>query len=92
MDVSLVRNGDTFVISYGKLIKTPVVLDDIGGTVRDSNGDPAPKTGSRTVKLVRSVGQNSFADGDATVDGICEVCHTQTSHWRNDGTRCEQTC
>ena len=23
---------------------------------------------------------------DPTPDGICQVCHTQTNHWRNDGT------
>ncbi len=24
---------------------------------------------------------------DATPDGICQVCHTQTTYWRNDGSR-----
>jgi predicted CXXCH cytochrome family protein len=28
----------------------------------------------------------SFADGDATYDGVCEVCHTQTLFHKNDGT------
>jgi hypothetical protein len=26
-----------------------------------------------------------YADGDSTYDGICEVCHTNTGHHRNDG-------
>jgi hypothetical protein len=30
-------------------------------------------------------GANSFADGGAPYDGICEVCHTQTIHHQNDG-------
>ena len=30
-------------------------------------------------------GDNSFADGDDTYDGVCEVCHTTTLHHRNDG-------
>lgn len=28
--------------------------------------------------------QYSFADGDSNYDGICEVCHTQTKHHRNN--------
>ena len=28
----------------------------------------------------------SFADGDSAINGICEVCHTQTRFLRNDGT------
>jgi len=31
-------------------------------------------------------GANSFADGGAPYNGICEVCHTQTNHHQNDGT------
>jgi predicted CXXCH cytochrome family protein len=26
-----------------------------------------------------------FADGNTTYDGICEVCHTMTTYYRNDG-------
>lgn len=40
---------------------------------------------SRSVKLMASSGQNSFADGDATRDGVCEVCHTTTRYHKNDG-------
>jgi len=39
-----------------------------------------------TVKLMASSGTNSFADGDGTRDGVCEVCHTTTKYHRNDGT------
>jgi hypothetical protein len=42
------------------------------------------------VKLYGSEGVNSFADGDATYDGVCEVCHTQTTHFRNDGSGSDQ--
>ncbi len=31
-------------------------------------------------------GVHSFADGDKTYDGICEVCHTLTKYYRRDGT------
>jgi len=33
----------------------------------------------------RMTGVNSFADGDGTYDGICEVCHTRTAYYRYDG-------
>ena len=31
----------------------------------------------------------SMSGFDATPDGICQVCHTQTTYWRNDGTRAD---
>ena len=39
---------------------------------------------SRTVVFTAYTGTNSYADGDSTYDGICEVCHTQTLQHRND--------
>ena len=44
----------------------------------------------KTVKFFRDSGANSFADGDATRDGICEVCHTKPSHFRYDGSGSDQ--
>jgi predicted CxxxxCH...CXXCH cytochrome family protein len=35
-----------------------------------------PSSGDKTVVFTAETGTNSFADGDATYDGICEVCHT----------------
>jgi len=69
MDLSYIANGDTFVIAYGKLIRDRI---------------NTPNSGSKPVKFYRPTGQNAFADGDATYDGICEVCHTQTKHHRNN--------
>ncbi len=40
----------------------------------------------RTVKLMSATGANSFADGDAVRDGVCEVCHSTTQYHRNNGT------
>ncbi|KAF0144040.1 MAG: cytochrome C family protein [Nitrospirae bacterium] len=46
---------------------------------------------AKWVRFFRQTGANSFADGGATIDGICEVCHTQTKNadstprWRNTG-------
>ncbi len=49
-----------------------------------------PNSGSRLAVFTSETGQNSFADGDAVYDGICEVCHTETDHFRNDGTAPDQ--
>lgn len=49
-----------------------------------------PSSGDRTVVFTALTGTNSFADGDATYDGICEVCHTSTTHYMNDGTATDQ--
>ena len=40
----------------------------------------------KVVRFFRKTGANSFADGDATVDGICQVCHTQTIAFNSSGT------
>jgi len=47
---------------------------------------PTPNSGTKTVVFTARTGTNSFADGDGTYDGVCEVCHTITSQHRNDGT------
>jgi hypothetical protein len=33
-----------------------------------------------------------YADGDTTYDGICEVCHTTTKYYRNDGSCPDPPC
>ncbi len=55
--------GSTFAIVYGGLVKEIIAT---------------PNSGDRTVKFFNSTGANSFADGNTTYDGVCEVCHTQT--------------
>ncbi len=44
----------------------------------------AVKTGLRPVVFLNHEGPNSYADGDAVYDGVCEVCHTKTAHHRGD--------
>ncbi len=73
--------GDTFAVIYGKLINSKVVLDEIIGL---------SKSGDKTVKFFNTTGTNSFADGNVTYDGLCEVCHTQTTHFKSDGTGSDQ--
>ena len=54
---------------------------------------------STAVTFTAVTGANSYADGDGTFDGICEVCHTSTKHHtqtsdghnHQDGTNCT-TC
>ena len=58
--------------TYGKFLKTTIAT---------------PNSGSRAVVLMGATGPKSFADDDATIDGICEVCHTQTSHHTNSATQ-----
>ncbi|RJX21349.1 MAG: CxxxxCH/CxxCH domain-containing protein, partial [Desulfobulbus sp.] len=70
-------------VAYGKFIKRKVNLADI--TYEDAT---PPKSGVKDVVFVGPTGLNSFADGDpAKIDGICEVCHTKTGHWTNDGSK-----
>ncbi|MCD4729278.1 MAG: CxxxxCH/CxxCH domain-containing protein [Bacteroidales bacterium] len=49
-----------------------------------------PNSNSKPVVFTALTGTNSFADGDGTYDGICEVCHTGTSYFRNDGNAPDQ--
>lgn len=62
--------GDSFRVAYGKYI--PKSITAPSGEVRD-------------VVFAGPTGTNSFADGDATRDGVCEVCHTLTDYHRFDG-------
>lgn len=56
-----------------------VNIKGIRGTVRTTD------LSERTVIFKRYTGVNSFADGNATYDGICEACHTKTKYYRRDG-------
>lgn len=64
--------GSSFAIVYGQQISA------------SADGKP--------VKMFNNTGANSFAHDesstgtDPTPDGICQVCHTQTTAWRTDGT------
>jgi predicted CXXCH cytochrome family protein len=54
--------------------------DDIRQVVRTTDRSERP------VAFSRITGIGSFADGNGTYDGICEVCHIQTKYYRRDGT------
>jgi hypothetical protein len=58
-------NSTTFAVIYGQYIKDAI---DVGGV-------------NKAVKFFDRKGTNSFADGDTTYNGVCEVCHTETPHY-----------
>ncbi|MFA4917151.1 MAG: CxxxxCH/CxxCH domain-containing protein, partial [Syntrophales bacterium] len=45
----------------------------------------------KSVRFFRQTGNKSSADGDATIDGICEVCHTKTQNPTNHDPRFRNT-
>ncbi|MCA9733080.1 MAG: CxxxxCH/CxxCH domain-containing protein [Deferribacteres bacterium] len=51
-----------------------------------NNSVPITESEIRPVIFTALTGENSFADNENEVDGICEVCHTKTTYFRNDGT------
>jgi hypothetical protein len=59
----------TFAAMYGQYIKDFI---DVNGT-------------NKQVKFLDQTGTNSYADGDGIYNGVCEVCHTLTDHFRNNG-------
>ncbi len=67
--------GDSYAIIHGKLIKERIKVP----------GSGTPGTWKQ-VRFFRKSGANSYADSDSTLDGVCQVCHTRTGHFRNDGT------
>ncbi len=83
MNISDVSNGDSFAIIYSKLVRKYIRLDRIANPM-------SPRSGWKTVKLFNASGTNSLADGDNTYDGVCEVCHQETTHFRNDGSGSDQ--
>ncbi len=62
-------SSTTFAVMYGQYIKDFMY---VSGT-------------NKAVKFFDKAGAKSFADGDTTYDGVCEVCHTQTKYHKNDG-------
>lgn len=78
-----------FAVMYGQFIKDQISVCSI---TRDKSctddtdcpvGEECSLVGN--VKFFDKKGANSYADGDTTYNGICEVCHTQTIYHRNDG-------
>jgi predicted CXXCH cytochrome family protein len=71
---SCTPSSPPFTVMYGQYVKNNI---DVSGT-------------STPVKFFDQTGINSFADGDGTYNGVCEVCHTLTTHFRYGGGVSEQ--
>ena len=79
INLEQIAPGDNYAVIYGKLIKEQIKVP----------GSGTPGTWKQ-VKFFRKSGTNSYADSDSTLDGVCQVCHTKTGHFRNDGTGDDQ--
>jgi hypothetical protein len=68
---ALKYTGTNFGIIYGQLVKASITT---------------PNSGAKPVKFFDP--QDGFVDSasGAATQAICQVCHTQTTYWRNDGT------
>ena len=72
-------SSSSFAAMYGQYSKDSIDIK------ADPSVSPPPASIYKTVKFFDQTGAKSFADGDTTYNGVCEVCHTLTSHYRNDG-------
>jgi predicted CxxxxCH...CXXCH cytochrome family protein len=79
LNLSVAQSGKTLVVTRSKLVRKEIDRDKIIYA-------PVPgqrPTGTAPIKTVGAAGQFLYADGNG--NGICEVCHTSTKHYRNDG-------
>ena len=76
INTAYIAIGDTYGVIYGKVIRDQILV-------------PGTSTWKQ-VKFFAQTGANSFADNDTTLDGVCQVCHTKTGHFRNDGAGADQ--
>jgi predicted CxxxxCH...CXXCH cytochrome family protein len=83
MDAAI-TSGKPYAIIKGKLIRDVIKAPDRGTCTVTGNEYICTNTIPKTVRLFRDTGANSFADGDTAYDGVCEVCHAQTTHHRRD--------
>jgi predicted CxxxxCH...CXXCH cytochrome family protein len=67
-----------FAALYGQYIKDVIDISSNGSGV------------NKPIKFFDHTGTNSFADGDNTYNGVCEACHTDTTHYTKDGSGSDQ--
>ena len=65
--------GKTWALRYGKMVKTQIAYTN-------------PTSVNASVKFYNNAGNNSFAETASPSTSLCMVCHTQTKHFKNDGT------
>ena len=84
---AVIQPGTTqFAIVYGGLVADTVYYQKSASVNPPTTPPTTPISAS--VKFFRATGPDSFADGVST-EAICEVCHTQTTYHKNDGTGAE---
>ncbi|NIN34170.1 MAG: hypothetical protein GTO60_03315, partial [Gammaproteobacteria bacterium] len=85
VDLSMAGTGDTYAIIYGKFVRAYITAPNRATCSIIANEYICGEYFYQPAKFYDdSGGQNSFADGDSTYDGVCEVCHTQTNYHTND--------
>jgi len=67
---SALSGSQEFSLIFGQLIASTI------------NGRPVVFRGPASFAASDGLGAEG---GDSTPDGVCQVCHTQTKYWRNDG-------
>jgi len=65
-----VSSASNLGIFYGQSVRRSINYEPVAGM---------PKT----VSFYGRTGSNAFTNGLGT--GLCQICHTQTDHWRSDG-------
>jgi len=77
-DTITVRNGKNARFPYGETMYIRYGMH----IAEEVNGQTVNFSGPATMAF-----NETGADIDTTPDGICQVCHTQTTYWRSDGSR-----
>ena len=73
------RQDSTFGLIYGQLIRSSIMA----GTVAEPNILTPHDVKFFNPKLLHTVG--GFTDQETPRQGICQVCHTKTTNWTEDG-------
>lgn len=79
-----ILTGKEYGVIYGQLVRArvrPPVGPERAVRFFDPNNNLIDPAGNP------AVGGLADERGTASPEGVCQVCHTETSYWRNDGTR-----
>lgn len=72
-ELPMTAAGHSFGLIYGQLVKSII---------------HTPNSGDHTVKFFdpkKTFSLGGFTDPNTPAQGVCQVCHTETNYWRNDG-------
>ena len=79
---------------YGPSGNLALIADCVPWDPLEPDPNPPCDTGRQVVFLDNDgpFPNWDYADGDTIYDGICEVCHTTTKYYRNDGSCPDPPC